>query len=67
MAGTLPGLKEVGFLVDVKNLAFFSGLLIGFVGYPLTILSRRAASSARSTCRAWSCMPPASRARCAWP
>ncbi|GAA4100731.1 cytosine permease [Nocardioides kongjuensis] len=45
MAGTLPGLEEIDFLVDVKNLAFFSGLLIGFVGYTLTILSTREATS----------------------
>jgi allantoin permease len=45
MAGTVPGLKEVGFLVDIKNLAFFSGLFIGFVGYSLTIIGARKASA----------------------
>lgn len=45
MAGTVPGLKEVGFLVDVKNLAFFSGLVVGFVGYTLTVISSRKATS----------------------
>ncbi len=39
MAGTV--FKDVSFLVDVKNLAFFSGLLIGFVGYSLTIAANR--------------------------
>lgn len=39
MAGTV--LTTVPFLVEVKNLAFFSGLLIGFVGYSLLSLGAR--------------------------
>ncbi|WGD38097.1 cytosine permease [Lysinibacter sp. HNR] len=39
MSGTI--FTNVPFLVEVKNLAFFSGLFIGFVGYSLTILIAR--------------------------
>lgn len=39
MAGTV--LDDVTVLVDIKNLAFFSGLAIGFVGYSLTIAATR--------------------------
>ncbi|MDP5227902.1 MULTISPECIES: cytosine permease [Arthrobacter] len=43
MAGTV--FKDVDFLVQVKNLAFFSGLFIGFVGYTLLTLSARRSSA----------------------
>lgn len=39
MAGSV--FKDVGFLVHVKDLAFFSGLIIGFVGYTILILTDR--------------------------
>jgi allantoin permease len=41
MAGRVPGVSSVEFLAQVNNLAFFSGLIIGFVGYTLTILATR--------------------------
>lgn len=42
MAGTVA--TGVPFLVHIKNLAFFSGLIIGFVGYSLTVLAARRSS-----------------------
>lgn len=39
MAGTV--LKDVEVLVQIKNLAFFAGLFIGFVGYALLTLAAR--------------------------
>jgi len=42
MIGRVPGINEVGFLAEMNNLAFFSGLIVGFVGYAaLTISSRK--------------------------
>lgn len=41
MSGRIPGISSVEFLVQANNLAFFSGLIIGFVGYTLTIFVAR--------------------------
>jgi allantoin permease len=41
MAGRIPGISSIDFLAQVNNLAFFSGLIIGFVGYTITILANR--------------------------
>lgn len=41
MIGRLPGVSSVGFLAEVNNLAFFSGLIIGFAGYALTLIAAR--------------------------
>lgn len=41
MAGRIPGISSVDLLAQINNLAFFSGLIIGFVGYTLTILTTR--------------------------
>lgn len=39
MLGTV--FTNVDFLVQVKNMAFFSGLIIGFVGYTILTLTAR--------------------------
>ncbi|QIK64325.1 allantoin transporter [Leucobacter viscericola] len=41
MSGRLPGVSSIEFFAQVNNLAFFSGLIIGFVGYTLTLLAGR--------------------------
>lgn len=41
MIGRVPGIAENAFLAQVNNLAFFSGLIIGFVGYTATVLAKR--------------------------
>ncbi|MEO7349938.1 MAG: cytosine permease, partial [Terrimesophilobacter sp.] len=41
MAGRIPGISSIDFFAQVNNLAFFSGLIIGFVGYTITILVNR--------------------------
>ena len=41
MIGRIPGIAEVRFLAEVNNLAFFSGLIIGFAGYALLTLGAR--------------------------
>ncbi len=41
MIGRVPGFSSIEFLAQVNNLAFFSGLIIGFVGYALTMLATR--------------------------
>lgn len=42
MAGRLPGIASVEFFVQANNLAFFSGLIIGFTGYTaLMLIARR--------------------------
>lgn len=43
MIGRLPGVASVEFLAQVNNLAFFSGLIIGFGGYALLTLTARKA------------------------
>ena len=41
MIGRLPGVASIEFLAQVNNLAFFSGLIIGFAGYTLLTLTAR--------------------------
>ncbi|REJ06665.1 allantoin transporter [Microbacterium bovistercoris] len=41
MIGRVPGIANVEFLAQVNNLAFFSGLIIGFIGYTLLTLAAR--------------------------
>ena len=41
MAGRIPGISSIDFFAQVNNLAFFSGLIIGFVGYTITIFVNR--------------------------
>lgn len=41
MIGRIPGIANVPFLAEVNNLAFFSGLVIGFAGYTLLTLGAR--------------------------
>ncbi|MDQ4215424.1 cytosine permease [Microbacterium sp. ASV81] len=41
MIGRIPGISSVDFLAQVNNLAFFSGLIIGFFGYTILALAGR--------------------------
>ena len=41
MVGRLPGVSSIEFLARANDLAFFSGLVVGFIGYTATVLVAR--------------------------
>jgi len=50
MSGRIPGIADLAFFAEVNNLAFFSGLIIGFVGYTvLTLASRNSSASVKNS------------------